>query len=61
MKIRFAADCADATDSRGLYLFLSALIRLICVICGESKISRQDVKIAKLFFASFFLCGGAFA
>ena len=47
MKIRFAADCADATDSRGFFLILSAFIRPICVICGES---------ALLSFASFFLC-----
>jgi len=38
MKIRFAADGADATDSRGFYLFLSAFIRPICVICGESTL-----------------------
>jgi len=38
MKIRFAADFADSTDSCGFYLFLSALIRPICVLSGESTL-----------------------
>jgi len=47
MKIRFAADWADATDSRGFFLILSAFIRPIRFIRGESYLSS---------FVSFILC-----
>jgi len=47
MKIRFAADFADSTDSRGFFLILSAFIRPIRFIRGESCLSS---------FASFILC-----
>ncbi|RUA16549.1 MAG: hypothetical protein DSY55_03850 [Clostridia bacterium] len=46
--IRFAADDADFADSHGFFLILSAFIRLICVICGESALRAV---------ASLFLCG----
>jgi len=41
MKIRFAADCADSTDSRGFSLFLSALIRPVHAIFHAKTQSRQ--------------------